>query len=257
MVGYLSHCVLLYILSATFVFGDSDDDTLLPNSCIGLEGKQWVKLLEDYPAVNVECNNDYVILDYEKENNIENYFSSFVFWHYETAGPINGDTVNWEEWFLPHSLQMDDGLDYNYLISPDCNTCELDNNEIPQLYNKKTTYWMTGNIFLCWWMSLGSDDLLCDLDYDTYQCYTCDVEPSIDENGDTYYDNELTPNKIYNDISNKKFKSIKEKENAIESYYLGTGQCTTSVRKSNADYPQTHDVCTQNQYTHMRFCERF
>ena len=166
-------------------------------------------------------------------------------WHYETAGPINGDTVNWEEWFLPDAYNTDSNSEYNYLISPDCSICDEDGSEtdLPQLYETKTTYWMTGNIFLCWWMSLGSDDLLCDLDYDTYQCYTCDVEASTDDNGNTYYDNELTATKIYNEISQQTFDSIDEKEAAIEEYYLGTGQCTTSIRKSSATIPATHDVC--------------
>ena len=78
-------------------------ETLISN-CIGKEdGSYWMKfsdLSDDFSAVNLECSNEYVILDPSKDENLKNYFSSWVMWHHSISGPINSDPVDWEEWFL-------------------------------------------------------------------------------------------------------------------------------------------------------------
>jgi len=133
----------------------------------------------NYPAIYVKCSNEYAILDYNYDNNLKEYFSTWNYWHYAIAGPINGDTVNWEAWYLAN----DDNT--KYLVSADCTTC--DESSLLQRYETKTTYWMTGNLFGCWWLVKGF--LVCDLDWDTYSCYYCgsdyhlgDVDPiEIDE----------------------------------------------------------------------------
>ena len=62
------------------------------------------------------------------------------------SGPKQMDWSNWEEWWLPNKQFMDqNGLDsrtdyvheehYSYTISPDCNSCSLENNWENNLYS--------------------------------------------------------------------------------------------------------------------------
>ena len=198
--------VIVALLSRNdFVLGTSSSSSY-PQSCIGLEdGYYELQMIDsdEYPTVTQKCSNDYIILDYSIDNNIKNYFSSwdelctihmlliiffvhslfkisklsaffyiftffyffFYSWHLETSGPENTDHVNWRQWYLPDSSTTS----HEYLVSPDCNTCESEANN--QLYDKLTTYWLTGSIFGCFWTVLGQHN--CDVDYDSLDCYTC------------------------------------------------------------------------------------
>jgi len=209
-------CVFCYVSFATKEISASAT-TELANSCIGKEdGSYWLKLMEDddsknYPSVFAKCSNEYTILDYSYDNNLKEYFSSWNYWHYAIAGPNNGDTVNWEEWYLPSDANT------KYLVSPDCNTCDEEKNF--QLYETKTTYWMTGNLFSCWWNIKGFP--VCDLDWDTYTCYYC---------GEKYFTGNVDPTPI--------------DESSPADYYDYTGQCVTSIESSQKTVPQIHEECT-------------
>ena len=144
----------------------------LPNSCVGLEdGDHWIQLGigdQAYAPVLLTCNNEYIIIDVLKDPDLISYFSSFELWHYKLAGPANHDPVSWQEWFLPDNQA--EGYESEYLISPDCSIC--DDEDIMQVHETDTTYWMTGNLAKLHWPVIGFNE--CDMDWDTYQCYNCE-----------------------------------------------------------------------------------
>ena len=125
----------------------------IDNSCIGKEdGSYWIKFSDDdlnYVPVYLECSNEYAILDYSKDSNIEKYFSSWQLWHYGTAGPRNSNPVTWEQWFLGNS----ESSNANYLVSPDCSVC--DESSSKQLGGLKSTYWLSGNLAKQFWWNLA------------------------------------------------------------------------------------------------------
>ena len=160
---------LAYLLQAG-LSGDSDDSTVA-NSCIGKEdGTYWIQFAvsdESYVPLYLECSNEYVILDYSKDPNLEYYFSSFEKWHYGIGGPANANPVTWEQWFLPN--EKDANVDASYLIAPDCDVC--DETADRQAFETKSAYWMSGNLAKLTWSYVGFND--CDMDKDTYSCYDC------------------------------------------------------------------------------------
>ena len=82
-----------------------------PASCLGQEdGYQWLKPLEgdEHPPINQKCVNEYMVIDLERDQNVQHYFSSFDSWHYALRGPALEDSVNWEEWWLPNAQLLDD-----------------------------------------------------------------------------------------------------------------------------------------------------
>lgn len=103
---------------------------------------------ETYPIVKVKCSNGYAILDVNYDANIKEYFTSWAMWHSAIAGPTNGDIVDWDNWFIKSRYDRTN----KFLLSPDCNTCEEDH--VRQHYATQTTYWMSGNLFGCYWMIL-------------------------------------------------------------------------------------------------------
>ena len=149
-----------------------EEETIsLSNSCVGKEdGEYWLQLSvsedETYYPVRLQCSNEQIIIDLNKDINLRDYFSSFEKWHYAIGGPANSDAVTWEDWFLPHNEHNDDA---SYYISPDCNSCET--NHARQVFEDKTAYFMTGNLAKILWGVIGFNE--CDMDTDTYQCYDC------------------------------------------------------------------------------------
>ena len=145
-----------------------EDAYIYHSSCLNLDdGEHTLKLLDgdlsEFPLVNVECNNGYTILDVSKDDDLIKYFNTFQKYHRSVAGPTNNVLTNWEGWYLP-----DDGLT-NYIISPDCNSC--DDTHIRQIHKNdengifKTTYMMTGTMFGCFWNLKGEHnfDQVCNL----------------------------------------------------------------------------------------------
>ena len=192
--------------------GDFSALTRLDNSCIGKEdGDYWIKFSDEdgnYVPVYLSCSNEYVILDYSKDSNLEKYFSSWQLWHYGTAGPSNSNPVTWEEWFLNGNSES---LNANYLVSPDCNIC--DESSSRQLANTKSTYWLSGNLAKQFWWNFALPG--CDMDYETYECYSCiecmDVTLACD-----------APSMNYARSSND---------------FDLTGICSTAIRDSSSEVP--------------------
>ena len=214
---FLLFCVLWCVQDTT---GNDEEAWIsLPNSCVGLsDGTYWLKLLDDtdevsYPPVNLECINGYAILDYNRDANIEQYFTSFKYWHYGVVGPAPDDRVNWQEWYLPFASDIT-----KFALSPDCNSCDYDQDW--QVYEDKTTYWMTGNTFQCWWSVKGVGE--CEMNYFTYECYECAQ----------WQNNEVS--------SSKQAISYLETDTKI---WRMCGECTHAVKPSFSKTPQTHDEC--------------
>jgi len=186
-------------------------------SCVGLDdGEYWLHLMdgEEYPPVKLKCSNHYAILDYNQDMNLKNYFSTWVMWHYAIAGPLNGDVVNWAQWYKPSTA-----VDHNFLVSPDCTSCDAESGW--QKFDTYSTYWMSGNLFGCFWSMKAMHD--CDMDYDTYQCYSCF---------------EFSHSHSFDDV-------FAVEETTSESQYKWTGLCVDSVRSADNSVPQTHDDCTE------------
>ena len=125
----------------------------------------------------------------------------------------------------------------NYLISPDCNSCDEDSTR--QLYGSSTTYWMTGTIFGCFWSVKGAHN--CDVDWDTDTCYTCLDKTSstqlkaIKNGGNSLIDQGQTRVAISDESSIDEFDK--------------TGICPHNVRSSNQYVPLTHDGCSHDEGT--------
>ncbi len=100
-------------------------------------------------------------------------------------GPKSSDSVKWERWWLPNtqylgSPRAEESKDYfSYIISPDCSTCDVaNNNEKNYLssfntddFGDRTAYHMTGTIFGCVTSLKGNKD--CVWNYQTYECSVC------------------------------------------------------------------------------------
>ena len=141
----------------------------LSNNCVGKpDGEYWLQLSDessDYVPVHIECSNGFMIIDVSKDNSLVDYFSSFEDWHYQMSGPSTTNPVTWEEWFLP----LQNNNESEYLLSPDCNVC---NDKLAiQIYDKKSTYWMSGNLAKIYWAVFGFSE--CDMDAQTYLCQDC------------------------------------------------------------------------------------
>ena len=74
------------------------------------------------------------------------------------SGPDMMDHSNWESWWKPSAQFVDDGIGgfaeeyFSFVISPDCSSCALGNNENSDyaVFNddetgKRTAYYMTGH----------------------------------------------------------------------------------------------------------------
>ena len=141
----MKHLWVATALLSQVLSDDAEDaNTLLPSSCVGLDdGEYYLKLMNDdtYPIIKAKCSNQYMILDYNYDSDISEYFSSWAGWHYALSGPLKSDTVNWGEWYQP-----DNGNENTqYIISPDCNTCDA--SDSMQTHATSTSYYMNANMF--------------------------------------------------------------------------------------------------------------
>ena len=159
-----------------FTIGKDNDNDGAMSDCIGLsDGTYTFELSPDGPLINLDCSNEYMILNIDKDSQLIEYFTSFEKWHYAIGGPKKSNPVNWYQWFKPNNNNKNG----KFLISPQCDVC-LENDQ-SQVYNEKTSYWMTGNICKLVWHnpSVGS----CEMDPDTYECYDCSLCTSTSSAG--------------------------------------------------------------------------
>ena len=217
------------------VFVESEDVQYAPNSCAGLEdGIHWLQLIDDnsYPLVEVKCSNGFAILDVNLDSNLKEYFSSWDMWHYAIAGPRNDDPVNWANWYVPGAMDADT----KYLVSDTCESCEITDSEDNgnELANSNPVtagddsayangYYMTGNMFGCFWYIRGLHD--CDMDWETYECFFCDC----DGNG-------------CDAVSQEEYDEMSDTDGIIF-----TGTCATLAKSVTTEVATTHDDCTSAQ----------
>merc|ERR1719242_2037733 len=100
---------------------------------------------------------------------------------------------------LPSASYIDEGVGgsedaeeyFQFAISPDCSTCDLDSNIVNNPYalfnddtsSERTAYYMTGTIFGCLATQKAQKD--CRWDYDTYTCGVCTMDESESDLGYT------------------------------------------------------------------------
>lgn len=197
--------LLAVSLSLIKVFGDTQ---LIPNSCAELDdGEHYVKMLDgdDYPVVKVKCSNGYTMLDYNLDNDISSYFTSFLKWHYSIGGASQTDHINWQEWFVPN-----DGAT-KYIVSDACDVCD----ESVQKYGTSNGYYMNANLFGCFVYPRGMPD--CDFDINTYECHAC--------------------------YSTVDFGTIYQTEFGADDA-TDMGACMNWIREASAEVDRTFDECT-------------
>merc|ERR1719242_388251 len=191
----------LPLLALTALLSPSNADIGLSSSCVGQEdGGTWLKMMADtenatYPAVRQMCSNEMMVINVNEDPNVKEYFSSFQSWHYALSGPINMDFSNWEEWWLPSRQFLNDDIGgsedsesyFQFAISPDCSSCDLDNNIANNNYSlfngdssgERTAYYMTGTLFGCLAKHKALKD--CRWDYDSYTCGYCTMKESTSD----------------------------------------------------------------------------
>lgn len=103
------------------------------------------------------------------------------------------DHSNWENWWVPNTITGDQGEVssnyWKYVISPDCSSCALENNdELNKMslmntdeYGDRTAYTMTAEMFGCVSFTKGLRD--CDWNYETYECKFCTTMDSDSDLG--------------------------------------------------------------------------
>eukprot|EP01084_Bolivina_argentea_P301903 520992_1 len=200
----------------------------LPTSCIGLDnGYHYIKLLHDdiennmkYPIIYALCSNEYIIIDYSIDPDWSSYFTTWIKYHYGVIGPIRNDKSNWSKWFLPDRYTQYDNHIGNYIVSPDCISCDI--SSTIQLHNNKSSYYMSALAFGCFNPVRGWP--ACDFDYKTYECYICE------------WDNDLT--QIYSTPRPVTFTF----EHAIQQD-IKTGICDFEIRSSIQQISQSFTKC--------------
>eukprot|EP00484_Ammonia_sp_Unknown_P020063 CAMPEP_0197030868 /NCGR_PEP_ID=MMETSP1384-20130603/10007_1 /TAXON_ID=29189 /ORGANISM="Ammonia sp." /LENGTH=1847 /DNA_ID=CAMNT_0042460297 /DNA_START=328 /DNA_END=5871 /DNA_ORIENTATION=- len=138
------------------------------SACNGLEdGVQYILPYgtfneETAPLLPVVCNDGNTILDASLSfERYSHYFSSLYMYDVGIAGPELDDFSTWREWYLP----LEDSANFIYGVSDDCSSQCLSDAK----GQFDTTYYMTGNFYLCAWITKGD----CDMDAESYECYQC------------------------------------------------------------------------------------
>ena len=237
--------------------------TELPSSCIGLkDGYHWIKLLQDdienniiYPAINVLCSNEYMILNVDHDSNIKSYFKSFDTYHYALSGADHQTSVNWQQWFIPSDNNNNAGY---FLLSPDCLICDQNDNFL-QEFGTNTAYYMTGTMFGC--LSTYKAERDCAWDWDSYQCNYCTMTTSDADLGYHIFNriNDYDEYKFY--LS--EYDDAASKHDPNSWFYEQTGLCGVYPRPSDSnEIAQNREECFafDNQYNPSigndgRFCQ--
>eukprot|EP01084_Bolivina_argentea_P286091 490715_1 len=166
---------LLLLMEFTSSIDDPTIDTIsIYTACNTLpNGLQYILPYGDFsstthPLLPVTCSNGNTILDPSLSfTTYTYYFSSLYMYDIGIGGPDLNDFNSWRQWYLPEISITDKQNTYNiqYGISEDCtNTCQYNDD-----FNSNSAYYMTGNFYLCAWITKGD----CDMDATTYQCYQC------------------------------------------------------------------------------------
>ena len=246
--------------------------TLIPNSCIGLpDGTHWLKLIDDnsYPLVLVECSNEFMIVDVNKEPNLKEYFSSWAMWHYAIAGPVNDNPVNWDDWYLPskydiptesnndisktnsktnsnsnsnsESITVESGPDFTF----EGEDTDIDDSDV----DTTTQYLISSDCNVC--ESPNEDGFIarasymtgnlygcfwyvrglhdCDMDWDTYECFYC-----------------LCNSESCSAVTKSQLEGSDLTDE--QKQHVSTGTCATITKKVDFQVAADHNVCFLSHY---------
>eukprot|EP01083_Nonionella_stella_P042330 114395_1 len=118
--------VFMLVLSRTNAL-----DSLLTNPCNDIETGMIRSIASDdtyQSETKVRCYNNWIILDYSIDSNIQQYFTSFQI---DDNYAIPNHDTSWADWFIsPSIIQIKD--------CADCHTCNADdNNDMAQQLNPR------------------------------------------------------------------------------------------------------------------------
>ena len=195
--------------------------TNVPNSCLNHKDADnvVVKLLDgdSYPALNVKCSNEYVIVNLHQDLEWQSYFRSIRKYHYNLLGPDKDDHSNWAEWMLP---QMD-----KFIVSPDCSTCD-EEHELNSLYGDESAYYMTPVTQGCTQLPIGL--IGCDMDWHSYACRVCETSETREPGYWHSYE-------VYNGLNNPNTTLHFEDEVGQEGF-AKYGLCGFTIRDAKAPH---------------------
>ena len=86
--------------------------------------------------VYLTCSNEYAIFDYNKDNNLEHYFTNLYDFYDDISNALTKNdlkSLNWDEWFLPCVNNDITSQNIEYTLSLDCKTCNLNDENINNL----------------------------------------------------------------------------------------------------------------------------
>eukprot|EP01084_Bolivina_argentea_P298668 514715_1 len=114
------------------------------------------------PLLPVICSDGNTILDASLAfDRYSAYFSSLYMYDVGIAGPQIDDFGTWREWYLP----LEESDSFIYGVADNCvDTCLTADESA-----RDTAYYMTGNFYLCAWITKGD----CDMNDESYECYEC------------------------------------------------------------------------------------
>eukprot|EP00486_Rosalina_sp_Unknown_P000608 CAMPEP_0201568888 /NCGR_PEP_ID=MMETSP0190_2-20130828/10205_1 /ASSEMBLY_ACC=CAM_ASM_000263 /TAXON_ID=37353 /ORGANISM="Rosalina sp." /LENGTH=252 /DNA_ID=CAMNT_0047990535 /DNA_START=173 /DNA_END=927 /DNA_ORIENTATION=+ len=208
---------------------DTSTTTLVPNSCLNHEDDDSVivKLVDEdsYPLINTKCRNEYMIVDFKKDELWKQYFKSTRKYHYNLVGPEKDDHVNWQEWMV-EGTQMQD-----FLVSPDCNTCEEDF-ELNVKYGKASGYYMTPVTSGCTQLPIGR--IGCDMDWHSYACRVCETAQTREPGYWMSYE-------VYNGLNDPE-TTLHFQDEVDDENFAKYGLCGFTIRDAKAFHTDVTDT---------------
>merc|ERR1719410_691180 len=154
----------LFTIAFSKRLDDSYEEYSIYTNCNGLDDDYYDIVMPDNVTLNIQCSNEYMIIDVQHEPLWYNYFSSHKQYHEHIIGPVLNDHVNWDS-FIP-SLAAD-----HYLVSPDCTTCDISALQNGGLFQDHSAYYMNQIANGCFHKNRGLP--ACDMDPRTYECKIC------------------------------------------------------------------------------------
>eukprot|EP01084_Bolivina_argentea_P135070 238070_1 len=138
----------------------------LHSSCndITTDGLYYIKPSEKGAIIPVICSNGYVMIDLSLDINMNSYSSYLSSWDYGRNNmdyilPNLDDKSTFRSWWLLSDSNT------KFTVAPNCNSCELSNNDI--------VYYSDSSLF-CFSIYNSGDPCLDDI-YPQYSCNKCDV----------------------------------------------------------------------------------
>ena len=158
--------IILLSIVLIFIYQTSASTSTINvyTNCNGLDDGYYDIEVIPGQRINVLCSNEYMIIDIHHDSQWSNVLSSNKRYHQHIIGSELNDHVNWDS-FLP-------ALDVtNYLVSPDCSSCDASLALNQEMYGEYSAYYMNQIANGCFHKNRGLP--ACDMDPITYECKIC------------------------------------------------------------------------------------